>query len=41
MAIKRPFLGKAGTSASEGGPHAINTTHADEFNKALIDFLNA
>ena len=23
----------------EGGPHGINATHADEFNKALIDFL--
>jgi pimeloyl-ACP methyl ester carboxylesterase len=23
----------------EGGPHGINATHADEFNKALLDFL--
>jgi len=23
----------------KGGPHGINATHADEFNKALIDFL--
>ncbi|WP_352310685.1 alpha/beta hydrolase [Psychrobacter sp. W2-37-MNA-CIBAN-0211] len=25
----------------EGGPHGINVTHAKEFNKALIDFLNS
>ena len=25
----------------EGGPHGINVTHKDEFNKALIDFLNS
>ena len=24
----------------EGGPHGINVTHAKEFNKVLIDFLN-
>jgi len=23
----------------EGGPHGLNVTHADEFNKALLDFL--
>lgn len=23
----------------EGGPHGVNATHADEFNRALIDFL--
>ena len=25
----------------KGGPHGINVTHKDEFNKALIDFLNS
>ncbi|WP_201582862.1 alpha/beta fold hydrolase [Psychrobacter immobilis] len=25
----------------EGGPHGINVTHAEEFNKVLIDFLNS
>jgi non-heme chloroperoxidase len=24
----------------KGGPHGLNATHAEEFNKALIDFLN-
>jgi len=24
----------------KGGPHAINATHAEQFNRALIDFLN-
>jgi len=24
----------------QGGPHGINVTHADEFNTALIDFLD-
>ena len=24
----------------EGGPHGVNVTHAEEFNRALIDFLN-
>jgi pimeloyl-ACP methyl ester carboxylesterase len=23
----------------EGGPHGINASHAEEFNKALLDFL--
>ena len=23
----------------EGGPHAINATHAEQFNRALLDFL--
>jgi pimeloyl-ACP methyl ester carboxylesterase len=23
----------------EGGPHAINTSHAEEFNRALLAFL--
>jgi pimeloyl-ACP methyl ester carboxylesterase len=23
----------------EGGPHAINTAHAERFNRALVDFL--
>ena len=25
----------------EGGPHGINATHADEFNRALLDFLGS
>lgn len=25
----------------EGGPHGINVTHAEEFNRVLIDFLNS
>lgn len=25
----------------EGGPHGINVTHAEEFNRVLIDFLKA
>ena len=25
----------------EGGPHGLNVTHADEFNKALLDFLKS
>ena len=33
-------VAKAETCIIEGGPHGINTTHADEFNNALIDFLN-
>ena len=24
----------------EGGPHGVNATHAEQFNRALIDFLN-
>jgi len=24
----------------QGGPHGINVSHADEFNTALIDFLD-
>lgn len=24
----------------EGGPHGLNTSHADEFNRALLDFLD-
>jgi pimeloyl-ACP methyl ester carboxylesterase len=27
------------TVVIEGGPHGINTSHADEFNRALLDFL--
>ncbi|GLZ46388.1 hypothetical protein Acsp06_25730 [Actinomycetospora sp. NBRC 106375] len=23
----------------EGGPHGLNATHAEEFNRALLDFL--
>jgi pimeloyl-ACP methyl ester carboxylesterase len=23
----------------EGGPHGINATHAEQFNRALLDFL--
>ena len=30
----------AQTHVIKGGPHGINTTHADEFNQVLIDFLN-
>ncbi len=33
-------VANAEVSIIEGGPHGINTTHANEFNKALIDFLN-
>lgn len=25
----------------EGGPHGLNATHSEEFNKALLDFLNS
>lgn len=25
----------------KGGPHGLNATHAEEFNAALIQFLNA
>lgn len=33
-------IDKAQTHIIKGGPHGINTTHADEFNEVLIDFLN-
>ncbi|MGQ7845230.1 alpha/beta fold hydrolase [Granulosicoccus sp. 3-233] len=34
-------ISSARSQLIEGGPHGINTTHADEFNEALIGFLNA
>ncbi|ROO28810.1 alpha/beta fold hydrolase [Salinisphaera orenii] len=33
------MIGDSSVSVIQGGPHAINATHADEFNRALIDFI--
>ncbi|HCR96632.1 MULTISPECIES: alpha/beta fold hydrolase [Halomonas] len=35
------LLPEAKTHIIKGGPHAINATHADEFNKVLIDFIKS
>ena len=39
---KRAHAAIAGSKLAliEGGPHGLNASHADEFNRALIDFLN-
>lgn len=38
---KRTHAAIAGSQLAliKGGPHAINASHAEQFNKALIDFL--
>ncbi len=40
---QRPALGQAIADATlhvvEGGPHGLNATHADEFNRVLLEFL--
>ena len=38
-ASARPDQGHASSSSIEGGPHGIAWTHADQVNRALLDFL--
>tara|TARA_R110001599_G_scaffold235713_1_gene434921 strand:+ start:299 stop:496 length:198 start_codon:yes stop_codon:yes gene_type:complete len=34
------LLPNAKTEVIKGGPHGLNATHPDEFNQALIQFMN-
>ncbi|BBI60029.1 hypothetical protein HSBAA_13350 [Vreelandella sulfidaeris] len=35
------LLPNAQTEVIKGGPHGLNATHPDEFNRALITFLDS